>query len=946
MQNQLQNYRTRRVSLPLYIYAQMKGFYEMSNEKISSDLFKANKNTYVINALALLSIALGLTVMLGWHIGSSALIQVFPTMAPMQYNTALGFLLSGAGLLEIVRERRQLGGFLGGLTFLIGILTILQYMAGFDLGIDRLFIEPEITTKTSHPGRMAPNTALCFTLSGLVLMLSGFKRALIFSLSITIFAMAAITLLGYMLNTEGVYGWGNLTRMALHTASGFVILSVGFMTFSLLKNEDKTYDFWNLAPFSIATIVAVLSLFSWYTVEESMSARNQEHFNEVVTDTQDVLKDRYILYEEALRGGLGLYYASLSVERGEWKRYVEALQIEETLPGINGVGYIDYVWDKDLTAYLKRTRADQAPNFKNHPETEYPDKFIIKFIEPSKRNAAAIGLDIGFEKNRREAAERARDSGMPALTEKILLVQDQKKQAGFLYLIPVYDLKHTPPTIEERRKHIQGWVYAPFIGSNFLSGLNKINNNELDFSVYDGTEISTESLIYSNDEDVTRAAKSDLLYGETQLKFAGRAWTILWRANDHYQTPSNNYLGGVILMFGLTFALFIYFTLMRLVNSRDIIAERVREQTKELKTASDFKILVANNIPDFIFVKDAEFRIVEANNSFLSLYPEDVRKTVLGTTTLESYEKKDADEFLVNDRKAFDEGSSEAEEEITFPNGDKRVLFTKKVRFENTKGETFILGISRDITDAKKAQEQILKSNVELERSNTELERFAHIASHDLQEPLRKITSFIDQLDNHLGIQLDDDARLYMDFVTSGAERMQALIKGLLQYSTLTKSEADIQKLDSAEVLTLAIDNLSYKIAENEAKITAENLPKVYYDKVMLTQLFQNLISNAIKYRSKQAPEIVISAKKLSEFWEFSVQDNGMGMDEKYSERIFEMFQRLHRKEDIPGTGIGLSLCQKIVERYGGKIWMTSKPDIGSTFFFTVPVKKSVIKNS
>ena len=261
---------------------------------------------------------------------------------------------------------------------------------------------------------------------------------------------------------------------------------------------------------------------------------------------------------------------------------------------------------------------------------------------------------------------------------------------------------------------------------------------------------------------------------------------------------------------------------------------------------------------------------------------------------------------------------------------------------EDSKAAEHYYCFTKDISKRKHAEENLIIANEELNRSNHELERFAYIASHDLQEPLRKIGGFTERLEKHFAEHLkgDEKAKTYMGFVTGGVDRMRELILGLLEYSRVTTSESEMQSLDTNEIVALAIDNLSERIDENDAEVIFEGLPKVVYDKVMLTQLFQNLIGNAIKYRSEKTPSVRIEAKEVKGFWEFSVKDNGMGMDEKYLERIFEMFQRLHRKEDISGTGIGLSLCQKIVERYGGEIWATSTLDEGSTFFFTIPIKK------
>ncbi len=899
----------------------------------------------------IIPIILACLVMYGWHSGSQSLVQINPAFAPMQYNTAIGFLLCGMGLVALFLRKRNLSSVLGLMALCLGAATLLQYIIHVDFGIDELFVDPVFITKTTHPGRMAPMTALCFSVSGLGLFGASIKRALGVGVSVSLLVLAMMVLAGYLApQDDDLYGWGNLARMALHTASGFVFVGSGFLFYSLGARGSQRFDFWQIAPFSIAMVVAILTFFSWYIIDEQGRTRNNAYLQGLIKDTQSVLTDRYRLYENTLRGSVGLYYASDSVKRTEWKNYVRALNPKQNLPGINGVGYIDYVLAQNLATYLDKVRSDNAPDFQNHPDTFYPDKFIIKFIEPSAENAKAIGLDIGFEANRRAAAERARDLGVPALTKKILLVQDNKKQAGFLLLLPVYDTKDKPDTIEARRAHFKGWVYAPFIGPNFFKDVSAVNKNQLYLEVFDGVKTNPEALIYADPDyghDETHTGYYSGKIVETQMKIAGRVWTLEWHVNENYTPPANTKTFLWFLLFGLIFSVFLYFALDALLRSKEVIRKKVEEKTAELKQSSDFQDLITKTIPDFLFVKDAEFKIIDANDAFLSLYPEDMRAGIIGTTTVESYDPQEAEMFLEQDRIAFEKGYTETVETIVFPNGLPATLLTKKVRFEDAKGKSFILGISRDITEVQKAQQDIIRANIELERSNHELKRFAYIASHDLQEPLRKIGGFTDRLEQHLAEQLktDEKAKTYMGFVTSGVDRMRDLIMGLLQYSSVTTSEFDIQRLDANQIVTAAIENLSEMIAENEAQILFSDLPEVGYDKVMLTQLFQNLIGNAIKYRSESPPEICIGAKRNGKFWEFSVADNGLGIEDKYLEQIFEMFKRLHRKEDVRGTGIGLSLCQKIVERYGGTIWVTSEIDVGSIFYFTVPVQEVADEN-
>jgi PAS domain S-box-containing protein len=244
-----------------------------------------------------------------------------------------------------------------------------------------------------------------------------------------------------------------------------------------------------------------------------------------------------------------------------------------------------------------------------------------------------------------------------------------------------------------------------------------------------------------------------------------------------------------------------------------------------------------------------------------------------------------------------------------------------------------------DITDRKKAEKELYKLNEKLRESNVELEQFASIAAHDLQEPLRMIISFLDLLERRYKDKLDLEAHEFIEFASDGAIRMQKMINDLLIYSRLTTRGKDFGEVDCQIILDQVLMNLKVAIDENGVNITHDPLPTVTADFSQLLQLFQNLISNSIKYRSQNKPNIHISVQKRQKRdkeWLFIVEDNGIGIDPKYAEQIFMIFQRLHRAE-YPGTGMGLAICRKIVERHGGRIWMDSQPGRGSKFYFTIP---------
>lgn len=246
--------------------------------------------------------------------------------------------------------------------------------------------------------------------------------------------------------------------------------------------------------------------------------------------------------------------------------------------------------------------------------------------------------------------------------------------------------------------------------------------------------------------------------------------------------------------------------------------------------------------------------------------------------------------------------------------------------------------LRREIGERKRAEEALALRAEELARSNAELEQFAYIASHDLKEPLRVVASYLQLLKERYESRLDSDADDFIAFAVEGAVRMQSLIDGLLAYSRVGTHGKSFQPTNTKTVLDRALANLEAAVQESGAIVThGVALPTVIADPTQLEQLFQNLIANAIKFRGDKRPEVRIAAKRHRDEWLFSVSDNGIGIEPQYAERIFAIFQRLHRRRQYPGTGIGLAICKKIVERHGGRIWVESRPAKGSVFRFTIP---------
>ncbi len=236
---------------------------------------------------------------------------------------------------------------------------------------------------------------------------------------------------------------------------------------------------------------------------------------------------------------------------------------------------------------------------------------------------------------------------------------------------------------------------------------------------------------------------------------------------------------------------------------------------------------------------------------------------------------------------------------------------------------------------------QVRRHAAELARSNAELEQFAYVASHDLQEPLRMVVGYVQLIEKRLAEKLDTDTREFMGFAVDGALRMQNLIEDILGYSRVSSKGQPLAPVDSAAALKDALALLVSRIAETGAEVDAQSLPMVMADRTQLVQLFQNLIGNAIKFCKEPAPRVRVEARRQDHQWRFSVSDNGIGIAPEYRGQLFVIFKRLHTRREYPGTGIGLAICKRIIERHGGEIGVESAPGGGSVFWFTLPEEKS-----
>lgn len=405
-----------------------------------------------------------------------------------------------------------------------------------------------------------------------------------------------------------------------------------------------------------------------------------------------------------------------------------------------------------------------------------------------------------------------------------------------------------------------------------------------------------------------------------------------------------------------TFFLTLANTLTRLGYNNRIVEDKLLRQTQELQIVNDALYaemserlkaeLIAKNerkrlndalelLPAYLILLTPDYQVPYANRFFRDRFGESGGKRcfeyLFGRT--EPCEVCETYRTLKENRMVTWE----------WVGPDKHIYSIFDYPFKDTDGSPMIMEVGIDVTELKEAQLNLLSLNKELElrvaellRSNTELEQFAQVASHDLQEPLRMVASYTQLLSKKYSGKLDANANDYINFAVEGAIRMQNLIIGLLDLSRIEKKGGPISRVDMNNALKIALNNLKIAIVESNAAVTSDILPSVMADELQAVRLFQNLIGNAIKF-SERPPRINISSIQSNGNHVFSVSDNGIGIEPQYFEKIFRIFQRLMPRDKYDGTGIGLSICKKIVERHGGKIWVESKPGKGSTFKFSLP---------
>lgn len=840
-----------------------------------------------VSAIALATMIYSLVVILGWVFQSLPVVQLMPASAPMQFNTAFCFFLCGLSLLLLDTTCRWLSLVLAVFCAAFALVTLSQDVFNVNYGIDTLFIQPFTAMRTTQIGRMAPNTATAFLFLATGLGLGAlpvrwrpapFLVVLNESLAT---ALGLVPLLGFISGVETASGWENFARMAVHTSILFVLLGSLVIIRIWHRLEDRAL--WLPLPVAIGMSVVTISMAQAVLSQQhqQLEAALQANADHLASETEQE-------------------FQSFDLALG---RIVRRWQAAGGLPRS--------LWESDMRAYL-----NDYPFLSVLARLDVDGRLMWSAGEAKKRQNIPILLAaLAADKTRiMQGAHGERHSQNAGLVH----LKD-----GTTYLMLIYPLSHG------RRQ--DGFLLAAIDLDIILTEIVQITaGNQVYLSVFEREQLIYTMLLPGIPGDnpwlKTAAFESELTPD----------WTF---AVIPTQQMLRNYDGrmswvvfgvGLILSFLATLALFLL-----LKQQRDSL--KIREGKVRLraifKHAADGITLIdgRGNIEDFnpacealfgysaaeVIGKNVKILMPEPyhgeHDGYLAHFQSTGQKKIIGVGREITGRRKDGTEFDIDLRVS----------EVSMP------------------GRTLYMGMFRDITERKREESTRQRLIDKLTESNTELERFAYVASHDLREPLRIVTNFAMLLISEYRYRLDKEGREYIAIIKEAATRMYGMVNDLLEYARIGNEEKRFVTVNVEAELRHVLGNLSAFIEEHKAIITHDPLPDLQGNPVQIMRLLQNLIGNTIKFHSRDVvPQVHISVEQKEGEWQFSVSDNGIGMAPQYTQQIFEPFRQLHGQNEYMGTGIGLAICKRIVEKHRGNIWVVSEQGKGSIFYFTLPAQE------
>ena len=855
-----------------------------------------------------LTVAVAIAVIIGWTIRIPLLIQLHPDLVPMQFNTALGMLLCGAGLLLITLKVKRLAMACGLVVASLSVLTALEYLLGVNFGIDQLLMEAYISVKSAHPGRMAVNTAVCFIFTAVTIIVLAWPNppqkyllAATYLSGLTL-AVAGVAVVGYLMGMDSSHGWGaRMSHMAAHTAGGFVLTHSGLLTLLIrYKAIQNKQAFLLQRPSWVAIFSLMMVFIGWQALAQKEFEYKMQSTSQVAKKVSNEIISRLDARHLALNRMADRWSAHEGTSQSEWER--DASLYIEDFPGFQAIEWVD-------------------------------PTYHVRWIVPMAGNEAAKDLDLSFEPHRLAMLKQAQNERALTVTAPVDLVQGGK---GFLVYVPIYN-----------KEHFEGFILGVYRIEELLQ---EILSPQTITVGYDIEVYHNQQLLYRRGSQPSGGRLGYRV--QLPLDMKGVTWQI-------HITPSIDIMPAILtsaqiflLIGGLSMAVMLTVTtylLQTSVHQAATLQDTNRRLTEEIAGRRQYEQALRDSEQRFEMAmqgsqdgfwdwpnvdEDAEWwspqfyellgyengKITASLSTFRDmLHPEDQQKTF------------DAVEACFQDKAPFD-----IEYRLRTASGDYRWFRARGVLIRNKTGKPQrMAGSIQDIHAQKLAMELI-------EAKNQDLETLLYVTSHDLREPLRAIQNFSKIIDKEGKSNLDEGHQDLLQRIVVGADRMDQLFIDILTLSRAQREEVVADRVNLNDVVTDILDRLSHKIDETQAKIQVDpDLPLVKGDRRWITQAVYNLVTNALKFHQPgQPPDVEIASYRDTnpahggETVGLVVRDRGIGVKSGLEDRIFGLFRRAVGRK-VEGTGAGLAIVRQIAIRHGGHAGVQARDGGGAEFFIT-----------
>lgn len=932
----------------------------------------------VVAPLAVIGIAM--LALIGWVAHVDVLTGVGASSSPMRIATAVAFVTSSVSLLAIGRGRRHLATAAAAVTMLIGVLALAGYVTGTAIGVDELMRFDRVFGPDSV--RIAPNTAVAFTLLGVALIAilrPKARRLLLIAVIVVSIAIALgiVSLIGYLVRLPSAYEWGSYTGMSLNTAVCMTIIGIAVWGRAWLIDSagTGTAPRWAPVPLGVTLSVVAVTLakavadltarqsqlshrVGWLAGAIALSgfaasimaavsaraaivarAREQEvklqrSRNDTLMATLDELGEGIVEVDEGV-----IVFANAAA----------TTILQRSRDDLVGTRSLDLIWPDDRDEHMRQAAAlegglAQKSSYEIGIEVagkRLDAQIVSKADEVDPRRHVTLFRDIS-ERKQLERVLEDRDRILLAVVDSAqemlrspwrTVISDVLARIGsdagamrsFVVADRLPDVAWDGGCFEWASRDIEPRVSHQTNGLAQVSATKALIERTGDQGVLEivPSDLSEEAGALLHDAGVAKAVVAPIVIADRVVGFAGLDFGVDATAGD---------LDPLFLAVGMITA---------------IVELDAAGATQHLLAA------IVESSADAVIGKTRDGIVTSWNRAAEEIYGYTTDE-MLGTS-VDVTVPQESRGALGQLRQRVGRGESvQVDTQGITKAGDIIDVWMSMTPIHNEAGLTVgIATLARDITAQRADERALIVANqqreekaVELARSNHDLEMFAYVASHDLQEPLRMVASFVGLLARRYSDVIGDEGREFVAFAVDGATRMQILINDLLEYSRVGTRGLGTIPINSDDAVTSALANLNTAIIESGAVIEREPLPWILADETQLIQLFQNLIGNGIKFCDGGRPHIRISAALKGDECEFEVADDGVGIDPQFKERIFTIFQRLHTAREYPGTGIGLAVAKKIVERHNGRIWVESTLGTGSSFFFTMQLADQPVDQS